>query len=255
MSGTTRAVETVNAILDGKLKVIQKKRGYRFSLDALLLAHFVRLKKGDHILDLGTGSGVIPMILATRSLCSRIVGLDVQDDLIDMAGRSLLLNGLENCIEVIRGDVCRIETLFQAASFQGVLFNPPYRRLQSGRKNPNDEKAVARHELSATLDDFLRAAFFTLKAKGRVFVIYPAVRAVHLFSRMRKLHLEPKRVRWVYSKATSEGVFVLVEGLKEGSEALTVLPPLFIYSRNGGYTADMQRIFRELSLFPEVAAG
>jgi tRNA1Val (adenine37-N6)-methyltransferase len=250
MSETIRAGETTDPILEGKLKVIQKEKGYRFSIDALLLAHFARLKKGDHVVDLGTGSGIIPMILAANGLCGRIAGLDIQEALIDMARRSLVINGLENHVEIIQGDVRQVESLFPAAAFHGVIFNPPYRRLHSGRKNPDDEKAIARHELRATLDDFLRAALYLLKTKGRVFVIYPAVRAVSLLSRMRSLHLEPKRVRWVHSDPASEGEFVLVEGLKEGKEALRVLPPLFIYRGEGGYTGAMKQIFMELSLFP-----
>ena len=247
--------ETVDRILEGKLKVIQKENGYRFSIDALLLSHFIRLKDGDHVLDLGTGGGIIPMILAKRWTCSRIAGLDIQDDLINMARRSAVMNQVADRVDFTQGDIRQIKTLFDARSFDAVTFNPPYRRIHSGRRNPNVEKAIARHEIEATLDDFLLAAAHVLKTKGRAFVIYPATRAVKLFNGMRTLRLEPKRMRMVYSNPSSEGQFVLVEGLKGGNEALTVLPPLFIFEGGGGYTQAMQRIFRDLASSPASAAG
>jgi tRNA1Val (adenine37-N6)-methyltransferase len=248
------AEETVDRILEGRLKCIQKEGGYRFSIDALLLAHFIRLKDGDHVLDLGTGGGIIPMILAKRWTCGRIMGLDIQDDLIDRAGRSAVLNQVADRCEFMQGDLRQIKTLFDARSFDAVTFNPPYRQIHSGRRNPDAEKAIARHELKATLDDFLQAAAHVLKTKGRVFMIYPATRAINLLSRMRMLRLEPKRITPVYSNPASEGQFVLVEGLKGGNEALTVLPPLFIYGEKGAYTQAMQGIFSDLAAFPAAAA-
>jgi len=247
--------ETVDWILEGKLSILQKERGYRFSIDALLLSHFIHLKDGDHVLDLGTGSGIIPMILAKRWPRSQIAGLDIQGALVDMARRSAVLNQVADRVEVIEGDIRRIGAFFEPCSFDVVTFNPPYRRIDSGRRNPDIEKAVARHELKATLDDFLRATAHVLKAKGRVFLIYPAARAVQLISRMRALGLEPKRMRPVYSYTDSPGQFILVEGLKSGNEALKVLPPLFIYESDGGYTPAMQRIFSGLAAFPSSCAG
>lgn len=255
ISAMIHALETVDRILEGKLKVIQKEKGYRFSIDALLLSHFIRLKDGDQVLDLGTGSGIIPMILAKRWNCGRVVGLDIQDNLIDMARRSAVINQLADCVEFTQGDLRQIKTLFDARSFDTVTFNPPYRQIHSGRRNPNFEKAIARHEIEATLDDFLRAAAHVLKTKGCAFVIYPAARAVKLLSRMRTLRLEPKRMAMVYSNPASEGQFVLVEGLKGGNEALKVLPPLFIYEDRGGYTQAMQGIFSDLASFPSFAGG
>jgi len=249
------AGETVDQILEGKLKVIQKEKGHRFSIDALLLSHFINLKEGDHVLDLGTGGGIVPMILAKRWPCGRITGLDIQADLIDMAIRSAILNQASDRVEFIRGDIRQIKTLFEAGSFDVVAFNPPYHRMHSGRINPDVEKAIARHELKVTLDDFLAAADHCLKIKGRVFVIYPASRAVKLFSRMRALRLEAKRMALVYSSPSSDGQFVLVEGLKGGNEAMKVLPPLFIYEDGGGYTQGMRRIFSDLAAFPACAAG
>jgi tRNA1Val (adenine37-N6)-methyltransferase len=247
--------EGVDQILDGKIRVIQKEKGYRFSIDALLLSHFINLKAGDDVLDLGTGGGIVPMILAKRWTCVRIVGLDIQSGLIDMARRSAILNLVDGRVQLVQGDVRQIKAIFEAGSFDVVTFNPPYRRMHSGRVNPDIEKAIARHEIMATLDDFLQAAAHCLKVKGRVFLVYPAVHAVKLFNRMRARRLEPKRVVMVYSNPDSEGQFVLVEGLKAGNEGMKVLPPLFIYERGGAYTQAMQRIFSDLAAFPSAGAG
>ena len=242
-----RPGETVDQILGGKLKIIQKEKGYRFSIDALLLAHFVWLKKRDHLLELGTGSGVISLILARRWCCGRVVGAEIQEDLYEMALRNVELNRLTDQVSMIPCDVRRMETSLKAQSFDTVVFNPPYRKMNSGRMNPDDQRAMARHEIKGTLDDFLKAAAYVLKESGRVFIIYPAARMVELFDRMRTFHLEPKRVKIVYSHDDSEGEFILAEGRKGGREALKVLPPLFIYERTGEYSPVMMGIFSDLA--------
>jgi tRNA1Val (adenine37-N6)-methyltransferase len=247
--------ETVDAILDGRLRIIQKKLGYRFSLDALLLAHFAALREGDDLIDLGTGSGIIAMILARRFCCGRVLGIDIQEELAAMAKRSVILNGLEGCVEIRRGDIRRPETICGPQSFSTAVFNPPYRRLRSGRINPDSEKAVARHEIAGTAADFLSAAVHALRPKGRAFAIYPATRMVELLARMRERRIEPKRLRMVHSSHDSSAAFVLVEGVKGGREGLKVLPPLFIHEEAGGYTTEMAQIFTDLSAFPARGGG
>lgn len=247
--------ETVDPILEGRIGVIQKKRGYRFAVDALLLSHFISIRDGERLLDLGTGSGIVALISAKRYGCSRFVGLDIQHDLVDMASRSAILNGIADRVEFRQGDIRLIETLFEAGSFDAVSFNPPYRRINSGRMNPDSQKAIARHEVKATIDDFLRAAGHCLRLKGRVFLIYPAVRLTQLLNRMHAGRLEPKRLTPVYSNAASAGQFVLVEGIKGAREALNVLPPVFIYDGDGRYTSTMQSIFSEIASFPACADG
>jgi tRNA1Val (adenine37-N6)-methyltransferase len=242
--------ETVDEILGGRLQIIQKKRGYRFSLDALLLAHFAVLRDGDDLIDLGTGGGIIALILAQRVHCGRVLGIDVQDELVAIAKRNVILNGLAGQIEIRRGDVRRPEFLCDPQSFSVAVFNPPYRRLRSGRMNPDPEKAVARHEIAGTAAEFLAAAVHVLRPEGRVYAIYPATRMVQLLARMREFRIEPKRLRLVHSCPGGSGAFVLVEGVKEGREGLKVLPPLCIHERRGGYTSEMTEIFRDLSAFP-----
>ncbi len=239
--------ETVDSILDGKLNIIQKEKGYRFSIDALLLAHFVRLRKNDRLLELGAGSGIISLILARRWRCEGVVGVEIQRDLHETARRNAALNGLADRVRMIHGDIREINSLVAAQSFDAVVFNPPYRKIRSGRVNPDDQKAMARHEIAGGIEDFLKAAAWALKAKGRVFAIYPAVRTAELFERMRAFRLEPKRVAVVFSLAASEGEFVLAEGRKGGREAVKLLPPLVIYERTGEYSPAMREVFRDLA--------
>ncbi|MBN2437477.1 MAG: methyltransferase [Deltaproteobacteria bacterium] len=242
--------ETVDEILGGRLRIIQKMRGYRFSLDALLLAHFAALREGDDLIDLGTGGGVIALILSQRVKCGRILGIDIQDELVEIAKRNVVFNGLAGQIQIRRGDVRYPKFLCEPQSFSAAVFNPPYRRLASGRMNPDPGKAVARHEIAGTAADFLAAAVHALRLEGRVYAIYPATRMVQLLVRMREFRIEPKRLRLVHSRPGGSGVFVLVEGVKEGREALQVLPPLFIHEERGGYTLEMAEIFRDLSVCP-----
>jgi tRNA1Val (adenine37-N6)-methyltransferase len=257
MEGESHAQEgeTVDAILGGRLRIIQKKRGYRFSLDALLLAHFSALREGDGLIDLGTGGGVIALILAQRFRCGRVLGIDIQEGLAEMARRSVILNRLEGKVEIRRGDVRRPESLCGPQSFSAAVFNPPYRRLRSGRMNPDSEKAVARHEIEGTVGDFLAAAVHVLRPDGRVYAIYPASRMVELLARMRERRVEPKRLRLVHSRLGGPAVFVLLEGVKGGREGLKVLSPLFIHEEAGRYTSEMMEIFTDLAAFPAHGGG
>lgn len=242
--------EQVDSILDGRLRIIQKKTGYRFSLDALLLAYFAALNEGEDLIDLGTGSGIVALILAARYPRGRVLGIEIQEQLATMARRNAALNGLDERVEVRQGDIRRPETLCAPLSFDVAVFNPPYRRLRSGRMNLNQEKAAARHEVMSTAADFLAAAGYALREGGRVYTIYPATRMVEILLRMRGCRIEPKRLRMVHSRPDEAGKFSLVEGVKGGREELVVLPPLYIYEGIKGYSKEMATIFRELSASP-----
>lgn len=247
--------ETIDELLNGRLKVLQKKKGYRFSLDALLLAHFIRLRRNDSLLDMGTGSGVLALITAMRRPDVRVAGIDIQQDMVAMAQRSAALNALEDRVTFRTGDIRSIRGDFEGESFDAVVVNPPYRKLNSGRINPRGEKALARHELRGTLSDFLEAASYLLKPGGRIFIVYPARRMASLIAGMRAFALEPKRCRIIHSRSDTDGVFVLAEGCKGGGEELEILPPLVIYTEKGEYTEAMKEIFNDLSRLPSSAAG
>lgn len=253
--------ETLDDVLGGRLKVLQKKKGYRFSLDSILLAHFVRIDPGSKVLELGLGSGVISLILCYRTGCP-LTGVEIQEQLAEMAARSFRINRLDHCVDIIRSDLRDIKTVLPGGGFDVVVFNPPYRRKGSGRISANDEKAHARHELSGALADFVGAADYLCRKSGRVFTIYPATRTVELIFRFRESGIEPKRVQMVHSTNRTEAEFVLLEAVKGGGEELEILAPLFVYESGeggsggrGNYTPDMERIFSELSLRQSSSGG
>lgn len=252
---TYREDETLDGIPGGSLRIIQKRKGYRFSLDALLLAHFAGLCEGERVVDLGCGNGIVALIVAGRGGCTQAVGIDIQEACVALARRNARLNGLEERTAFLCADLRRPEALPPPASCDCAVFNPPYRRLRSGRMNPTEEKALARHEIAGSAADFLTAAARLLKAKGRAVAIYPASRIVELLTRMRQAHLEPKRLRIVHTRSGGRGEFALVEGLQGGREALAVGPPLFIYEEGGGYTEEMETIFRALAVSEASGGG
>jgi len=164
-----------------------------------------------------------------------------------MAGRSISINGLEDRVNMIPGDVRNAAELLEARSQDVVVFNPPYRKMGSGKLNPGREKALARHEIAGSVTDFLRAASYALEPGGRVCLIYPCSRMVEAIYRMRVEKMEPKRLRMVHSRPGSRGDFILVEGMKGGGEELAVLPPLFVYQEGEKYSEELEALFRNLS--------
>jgi tRNA1Val (adenine37-N6)-methyltransferase len=250
MTTAVREEKTLDIILDGNLRLFQNKKGYRFTVDSILLSHFVSLRQRTRAVDLGCGNGVILLILAKHFLHVQFAGLEIQEKLAALARENTHLNDLSGRVEIFSGDACSIKHVFPARSFDAVIFNPPYRKLNSGRINPLHEKAVARHEIKGSLRDFLTAAKYLLKPGGRIFTIYPAKRLVELICLFRKSNLEPKRMKLVFSHHLSEATFVLAEGRLDGREELKIEPALFIYDEARNYTPAMKGIFSELSRFP-----
>lgn len=241
-----RPGETLETPLGGRLRIIQKKRGYRYSIDAILLAHFCRLERGDHVIDLGTGNGIIPLLLALRGLADRIVGVEIQDELIDLARRNVRINHMAERISLIHCDVKGLPDRFEAGSFQVAITNPPYRPVRTGRINPNPEKAIARHEILGSLASMAQVASFLLIQRGRFHVIYPAFRMVDMLSILRETGLEPRRIQIVHAKPGEEARFVLAEAVKGGPRELQIVKPVFLHRSNGEHTVDMERIYSGL---------
>jgi len=252
---TVRPDETLDLLFNGSLKVIQKKKGYRFSLDAILLAHFSCLhQRADSIIELGTGSGVIPLILARRFKEAAIVGVEVQETLAELAQKNVIINGLIDRITIVKGDLRALKEKYSPSSFDLVLSNPPFYPAEAGRVNPGSERAIARHELVGTLPDIVKIASYLLKPKGRLIMIYPAFRLIDLIYQLRSNGLEPKLMRVVYSRVGSPGKLILLSCSKEGRTELKVLKPLIIYQSRSEYTEEMREIYQWIgSLSPEVA--
>jgi tRNA1Val (adenine37-N6)-methyltransferase len=237
------AEETLDTLFGGRLKVLQKKQGYRFSIDALLLAHFAEPDPDDRIIDLGTGCGIVSLILFFRKKSKKITGVEVQPSLADLAHRNAVLNRCSSRFQVWEDDLRKLDQRVKRESFDLVLTNPPYRRVGSGRVNLHAEKAIARHEVQATLGDVLRAAHYLLKDKGRLAMIYPASRFADLMRGLGKYHLEPKRIQFVHSHENDEARLVLVEALKEGHAQVKILPSFFLYDSQRNYTPAARELF------------
>ncbi len=245
MTNDHSSVFTTDSLFDSRLKIIQRKKGYRFSVDAAIVAHHVHLKPTDVAVDLGTGCGVIPLILALQTPSAHIYGIEIQKDLAELASKNVQLNGMEASITIIHRDMKDLKSPLVPGTFDVVFSNPPYREALSGRINPEEERAVARHEIKTTLSDVVSVAESLLKPSGRFVVIYPAARAIDLFLRMRAFKLEPKRLRLIHPKQGSEAILVVVEGLKHGNPGLNVSSPLTIYTPEGGYTEEAKKIIGE----------
>lgn len=214
--------------LDGPcgLKIIQKKKGYRYSQDSLQLVEFADVKSGDDVIDFGTGSGIMALILAKKGLGKKIVGLEVQRELAELARRNVELNGYRGKIEIIEDDIKKAKTIFPPHSFDYVLSNPPYVAVKSGLASSGSQKAVARHEILCNMNDVLEAMRYSLKPLKRGACVYPAARFAELILEAKKKGLEPKRVQFVYSAPEEKAELVMVEFVKSGKPGVEILPPL-----------------------------
>jgi len=216
--------ESLDEFMEGRLKLIQSRNGYRFSIDAVLLAEFVSIKPGETVVDLGTGCGIIPLMLLLTKRVGHAFGLEIQPPLADQAARNALLNGFDKNMDIILGDIRHPPLMPSSADV--VVCNPPYRPQKSGRINPDPQRAIARHEILASLDDILDIARKLLRPKGRLAMIYPAVRLVDIMVRMKGYNLEPKRLRVIYPSLSSEAKLVLIEASTGGRSGLKVMPPM-----------------------------
>ncbi len=234
-----------DSLFNGALICRQYLDGYRFSVDSILAAHFCRISGSMRVLDLGCGSGIIGLILARLHPDIRLVGLELQQDLADLAVKNVQANGFSSNFQIICGDVRRVGKFVQAESFDLVVCNPPYGKCGSGRINQTNEAAIARHELKANLDDMLSAAAFGVRNRGTVVFVYPAVRLAGLVAGMHKHALITKRLRPVYSyPEADQAALVLVEAVKNGGEGCQLLSPMYIYSgKHKGYSPEMEKLY------------
>lgn len=241
-----------DTLFDGRLICRQSVDGYRFSVDAVLAAHFAAPRAGERLLDLGCGCGVIGLILAHRHAHIAVVSLELQEELAALTEENSRLNGFGDRLRVVRGDVRTVGEVLPPESVDWVVCNPPYGRPDSGRINQDRQAARARHEVSGTLADFVRAAAFCVRNRGRVVFVYPARRCNTLLQALHTHRLTPKRLQPVYSyPGTDNARLVLVEAMKNGGEQIDILSPFYLYERkNGEYTPAMLALYREDPCWP-----
>ena len=223
--------------------IIQDPEKFCFGMEAVLLSGFAKVKKGEHVLDLGTGTGIIPVLLSARTEGESFTGLEIQEECAEMASRSVQYNHLENKVRIVQGDIKEAAAVFGAASFHVVTCNPPYMIGQHGLTNPHMPKAIARHEILCTLEDVVSQAAKLLDDRGRFYMVHRPFRLPEIFTKMCNYGIEPKRMRLVHPYADKEPNMVLIEGLKGGKPRLAVDPPLIVYTKDGGHTEEVLKLY------------
>lgn len=224
------------------LRIIQNPDKFCFSIDAVLISHFAKINTGDTVLDLGSGTGIIPILLWGRYKPKKIFGMEIQEDMVDMANRSLILNDIKD-VEIISGDIKEVNNIFEAGSFDAVISNPPYMELGRGYENTEDSLKIARHEVLCDLEDIVKAIKYTVKFRGRYYLVHRPNRLVEIISLLRKYNLEPKTLRFVYPAMGKSSNIVLIEGIHGGNKGLDVLNPLIVYDEEGNYTKEIMEIY------------
>ena len=239
--------ERIDDLQRGGLRIIQRENGFRFGTDAVLLADFAAVKRGERVCDMGTGTGVLPLLLSARAEETTFDVFEVQPDVADMAKRSVALNGLEKRICVHLADCREASAVIGHETVQLVVTNPPYTALGAGLVSPETTRAISRSDSDCPLADWMTACARVLQNGGRLCAIFPAPRLLELCDAMRGAKVEPKRVRFIVSKPESAPKLVLIEGKKRGRPGLHLLPMLITHTADGGFTDEMRRIYGELS--------
>ena len=235
--------ERLDGLQRNGYQIIQNPEKFCFGMDAVLLSGFAKVKPGGKVLDLGTGTGIIPILMEAKTPAAHLTGLEIQEESADMARRSVQLNGLSEKIDIVTGDIKEADKLFKSASFDVITSNPPYMIGEHGLQNPDAPKAIARHEVLCTLEDVVSQAAKLLKTGGHFFMVHRPFRLAEIISVMIKYKLEPKRMQLVYPFVDKEPNMVLIEGVRGGKSRMTVEKPLIIYKEPGVYMPEIYDIY------------
>ena len=235
--------ERIDDLQRNGLRIIQNEKKFCFGIDAVLLSGFAKVKDDENVLDIGTGTGIIPLLLSAKTNGRHFTGIEIQAESADMARRSVCMNGLEEKIEVVCDDIKNADKLFGSATFDVITTNPPYMIGNHGLTGDNLEKAIARHEIMCNFDDIARMGSYLLKNKGRMYIVHRPFRLVELFSCLEKYKLEPKRMRMVHPFIDKEPNMVLIEALKGGNSRIAIEKPLIVYNKPGEYTDEIIEMY------------
>lgn len=223
--------------------IIQDKKRFCFGIDAVLLSGFAKVAPGEFVLDMGTGTGILPILLEAKTDGEKFVGLEIQEESADMAIRSVQLNELENKIDIVQGDIKEASKIFGGATFNVVVTNPPYMTEHHGIQNENEPKAIARHEIKCTLEDVIREAAKVLKPKGRFYMVHRPRRLPDILTLMREYRIEPKRLQMVHPFKDKEANMILIEGVRGGRPMMKIEKPLIVYKEQGVYSDEIIRVY------------
>ncbi len=238
--------ERIDDLQINNLKIIQKNDGFCFGIDSVLLSDFSKkIKANSEVVDLGTGTGILGILLCAKTKLKKIIGVEIQEEIAEMAKRSVELNNLGDRFEIVNANVKNLDKVLPIDHYNYIVTNPPYKKSNSGKTNENKTKLISRHEIEADLSDFVKISFKLLKDKGTLFMVHRPDRLVDLLYEMRKNKLEPKRIRFVYSNKDSDPKMVLIEAVKNGNAFLKIEKPLYIYSDDGSYTDEILKIYNK----------
>lgn len=228
------------------LKIIQNPKWFCFGIDSVLLSDFVNnIKNNSFVLDLGTGTGILPILLCGKTNLKRVIGIEIQEDVAEIAKRNIELNNLKDRFNVINDNINNIDKYFGKNEFDVIITNPPYKKNNDGVKNENKQKLISRHEILATLEDFIKVASYCLKDRGSFYMVHKVERLVDIICHMRKYKIEPKRLRFVFTNEKSKPTLVLIEGVKNARPFLKIDSNIYIYNEDGEYTTQIKEIYSE----------
>lgn len=226
------------------LKIIQNKDGFCFGIDSILLSDFAsEIKKDSKVIDLGTGTGIIGILLCAKTELSKMIGVEIQKEVYDMAKRSIKLNNLQDKFEIINDNIKNLENIIETGTFDAVVTNPPYKKVGTGITNENEKKLVSRHEITANLEDFIKISAKLLKDKGSLYMVHRPDRLVDIIELLRKYKLEPKRIRFIQPSIEKEANLLLIKATKNAKPFLKMEKPLYVYKENGEYTDEIFKIY------------
>ncbi len=235
--------ERIDDLQRNNLKIIQDPGRFCFGMDAVLLSGFASEEKGEKILDLGTGTGILPILLSAKTQAAELTGLEIQPESADMAARSVALNGIGDRVKILQGDIKEADNLFPLSSYDAITCNPPYMIGQHGLTNPDSPKAIARHEIECTFEDVARVTEKLLKPGGHFYLVHRPFRLSEILCTLTKYHLEPKRMRLVYPFADREPNMVLIESIRGAKPRMTVEKPLIIFKEKDVYTDEVKELY------------
>lgn len=228
------------------LKIIQNKEGFCFGIDSVLLSDYAKnIKKDAIVVDIGTGTGIIGLLLCKKAKLKKIYGVEIQEDVAKMAERSVQLNSLEDKFEIINIDINNISDKLDNNSIDAIVTNPPYKKKNTGLLNEEEKKLISRHEIKCTLEDIVKTSYKLLKSKGEFYMVHRAERLVDILYTLRNNKLEPKNIRFVHSKVGEKPKLILIRCVKDAKEYLKIENPLFIYDNNGEYTDEILKIYNK----------